>query len=94
METTTLTIHLSKDASLALEKKARNTGKQVEDYVEGLLEVQAAGSSLDQINAKKPPPKQSIKVAASIVDKTFGSSGPIKKQELISLAEDEEFGGY
>ncbi len=51
METTTLTIHLSKDASLALEKKARNTGKQVKDYVEGLLEVQAAGLSLDQVFA-------------------------------------------
>ncbi len=51
METTTLTIQLPKDVSLALERKAMTRGKPVEEYVEGLLEVQASRASLDEILA-------------------------------------------
>lgn len=51
METTTLTIHLPKDVSLALEDKAKISGKGVAAYVEDLLERQARRQSLDDILA-------------------------------------------
>lgn len=87
METTVLTIHLPKEVSVALEKRARSGGTAPAE-----LAADFVAKQLDVV--KKPPAKESFKGAASIVDKTFGSSGSIKKQELISLAEDEEFGGY
>ena len=40
METTTLTINLPKDISLALENKARISGKDVAEYVEDLVAKQ------------------------------------------------------
>lgn len=40
METTTLTIHLPKDISLALENKAKTSGKDIAEYVEDLLAKQ------------------------------------------------------
>ncbi len=51
METTTLTIHLPKDVSLALEDKAKINGKGVAEYVEDLLERQARRQTLDEILA-------------------------------------------
>lgn len=47
METTTLTIHVPKAVGLALEKKARTSGKPVEEYVESILEIQTAEPSLE-----------------------------------------------
>lgn len=40
METTTLTINLPKDVGLALENKARISGKDVVEYVEELVSKQ------------------------------------------------------
>ena len=40
METTTLTINLPKDVGLALENKAKNSGKDVAEYVEELVSKQ------------------------------------------------------
>ena len=40
METTTLTINLSKDISAVLENKARISGKEVTEYVEDLVTEQ------------------------------------------------------
>lgn len=48
METITLTIHLPKEVNLALERKAKTSGKGVVEYVEGLLEVQASRLLLDE----------------------------------------------
>jgi hypothetical protein len=36
----------------------------------------------------------SSRLASRIVDQTFGSTRSIKRKDLISLAEDEEFCGY
>lgn len=40
METETLTIHLPKDISIALESKAKISGKEVAEYIEDLLTKQ------------------------------------------------------
>lgn len=40
METSTLTIHLPKDISVELEKKAKSSGKNSAEYVEDLVSKQ------------------------------------------------------
>jgi len=49
METSTLTIHLPKDISVELAKKAKSSGKNVAEYVEDLVSKQVKRPSLDNI---------------------------------------------
>ncbi len=51
METTTLTIHLPKDVGLALERKAKTSGKEIETYVEEMVADQVAKPSFRQLFA-------------------------------------------
>lgn len=51
METTTLTINLSKDVSVALENKAKLSGRDATEFVEDLVTKEVNSPSLDEILA-------------------------------------------
>ena len=51
METTTLTINLSKDVSVALENKAKLRGRDATEFVEDLVTKEVNCPSLDEILA-------------------------------------------
>ena len=51
METTTLTINLSKDISVALENKAKLSGRDATEFVEDLVTKEVNSPTLDEILA-------------------------------------------
>ena len=66
-----------------------------EDLQAGFAQWDAAGDE-DFVKFEESEGRNgSVKRAATrIVDETFGSTSLIKRKDLISLAEDEEFSGY
>ncbi len=48
METTTVTISLPKDVGVVLEKRAEDSGQDVETYIKNIVEIQAKKMTLDE----------------------------------------------
>ena len=75
METMTLTIHVPKNVGTELEEKARNQGKDVSSYIEGLIEKDIdRRKTLDEILAP--------------IRKNFADSG-MTEDDLDALIESE-----
>jgi hypothetical protein len=79
----TLTIEIRPEIEDKLRRRGM-TERELANYVEHLIEE-------DNYESRTFAAKGQ---GASVIEKTYGSAGVIGREDLIALAEDEEFGGY